>query len=259
MKTIRGNVYDYPQYYDLVFGSDWKAEHDFLIACFDKHVPGRVKHVFEPACGTGRLMYRLQKSGYQVSGLDLNPKAVDYCNARLEKHGCPPTAFVADMTDFRLPRRACAAFNTINSFRHLPSERHARLHLECMARALRKGGVYVLGFHLTPTNCEPSEEEYWSARRGHLTVNTSMWLLERNLRRRQERFAMNFDVYTPTNNFRLADEFAFRTYTAKQFDRLLAGVPELELIETYDFSYRIDCPVTVGGDTEDVLFVLQRR
>src|SRR6187549_671346 len=55
MPALAKNLYDYPRYYDLVFGSDWKAEYDFLLEVFDKHAAGRVRRVFEPACGTGRL------------------------------------------------------------------------------------------------------------------------------------------------------------------------------------------------------------
>ena len=51
--VIAGHLYDYPKYYDLVFGSDWKAEIDFLQACFAKHARLSVKRLFEPACGTG--------------------------------------------------------------------------------------------------------------------------------------------------------------------------------------------------------------
>ena len=57
LETIAGNLYDYPKYYDLVYGSDWKAEVDFLEACFERFARGAVTRVFEPACGTGRLMY----------------------------------------------------------------------------------------------------------------------------------------------------------------------------------------------------------
>ena len=34
METIQGHLYDFPKYYDLIFGSDWKAEYDFLLAAF---------------------------------------------------------------------------------------------------------------------------------------------------------------------------------------------------------------------------------
>ena len=143
METIAGHLYDYPQYYDLVFGSDWKAEFDFLQACFARHVDGRVRRVFEPACGTGRLVYRLAKGGYRVSGLDLNDKAVDYCNARLRRHGFDESCFVADMTDFALPRPVDAAFNMINSFRHLQSEAAASAHLDSVGRLHNREAAVV--------------------------------------------------------------------------------------------------------------------
>ena len=83
METVEDNIYDYPVYYDLIFGSDWTAEYRFLEATFKKHVTGKTKRVLEPACGTGRLLYRMTKGGYSAAGLDLNAKAIDYCNARL--------------------------------------------------------------------------------------------------------------------------------------------------------------------------------
>lgn len=256
METISAHIYDFPKYYDLLFGSDWKAEFDFLEACFQKHAARPVRRLFEPACGTGRLLLKFAKAGYEVSGNDLNPKAVQYCNARLKRHGLTPTAVVGDMADFRLKRKADAAFNTINSFRHLGSEREAEGHLRCVARALATGGVYVLGLHLTPTRGQACDRESWSARRGHLGVTSDMWSIEVDRRRRQERVGFTFDVYTPTRQFRLEDELLFRTYTAAQFSRLLRRVDELELVETYDFAYQIDEPVRVDAATEDVVYVL---
>jgi SAM-dependent methyltransferase len=259
METVEGDLYDYPSYYDLVFGSDWKAEFGFLTKCFAKHARCRVRRVFEPACGTGRLMYRLARAGYEVSGLDLNPRAVEYCNARLRRFGFPATAFVADMADFRLPRKADSAFNMINSFRHLPTEAAAERHLRCTAGSLRRGGLYVLGLHLTPTTVPPTEEEAWSARRGNLSVNTRLWTTGRDLRRRQERFSMTYDVHTPTKAFRITDEIVFRTYTWPQFRSLVSKVNELVLVEAYDFSYDIDHTILLGGHTEDVVFVLRKK
>ncbi len=259
MEVQRGNVYDYPRYYDLVYGADWKAEFDFLCGSFRRYAQCDVRRVFEPACGTGRLLYRLGKAGYEVSGLDLNAQAVAYCNRRLERHGLARSVWVGDMTDFRLPRRVDAAFNMINSFRHLPSEEGARSHLEMVAQALRKGGVYVLGLHLTPTRGEPTEEESWSARRGHLLVNTRLWTRQRDLRRRRERCGMIYDVYTPTRHLRLTDEVEFRTYTWPQMRRLISAVPALEIAAIHDFAYDLEESTVIQATTEDVVFVLRRR
>lgn len=265
MQTLPGNLYDYPRYYDLVFGSDWKAEYDFLLACFAKHAKGKVRRLFEPACGTGRLLYRFAKAGYEVGGNDLNEKAIDYCNARLRRHGLPFSGEVGDMSDFH-PRfagrrkKADAMFNTINSFRHLSTQRQAEDHLRCVAAGLRQGGIYLLGLHLTPARGEPTaDEESWAARRGHLGVLSRMWTIETNRRKRQETVGMTFDVYTPSESFRLENRIAFRTYTSRQMDDLIVSVPELEIADTYDFAYDIDKPIKVDGAVEDIVYVLRKR
>lgn len=266
-EVIPGNLYDYPKYYDLVFGSDWKAEYDFLLRCFERHteLPRKAKpqRLFEPACGTGRLMYRFGKAGYHVVGNDLNEKAVAFCNTRLKRHGLTETAFVGDMSDFTLKdlnerKPFDAAFNTINSFRHLPTEEAAEGHLRCVADSLKPGGIYVLGLHLTPARGEPeSDEEFWSARRGHLAVASHMWSKEVDRRRRVETVGMSFDVYTPTKSFRLVDETGFRTYTARQMVDLFSKVPALEVAAVYDFAY--DDTITIDGHTEDVVYVLRKQ
>ncbi len=257
--TIPGHLYDYPKYYDLVYGSDWKAEFNFLQACFRKHTRRPVTRLFEPACGTGRLLIKFAETGALVAGNDLNPRAVEFCNARFQRRQLPPPAVVGDMADFRLRRKVDAAFNMINSFRHLPNERSARSHLRCVARALSKGGLYVLGLHLTPTEGNRIDREEWSARRGNLAVVSTLWTKGVDLKKRVERIGMTFDVYTPRKQFRIVDEMIYRTYTARQMRQLLASVPELEMIETYDFVYDIDDPITIGPATEDVVFVLQKK
>ncbi|MHB8863381.1 MAG: class I SAM-dependent methyltransferase [Pirellulaceae bacterium] len=258
MEILRADVYDYPRYYDLVYGSDWKAEFDFLCRTFERYTQ-RVRKVFEPACGTGRLLFRLGKAGYQVSGLDLNARAVEYCNRRLQRHGLPASVWVGDMIDFHLRSRVDVAFNMINSFRHLRDGSSARAHLASVAAALRPGGLYVLGLHLTPTRGVASTEESWSARRGHLAVNTRMWLVERDRPRRHERYRVLYDVYTPTRHLRLIDEILFRTYTWSQFRQLLGQVPAFEVVGIHDFSYEIDAPIRIDATTEDVVFVLRKR
>lgn len=259
MTTASRNLYDYPRYYDLVFGSDWKAEFDFLTQVFDRFGGKRgVKRVFEPACGTGRLLFRLGKEGYEVSGLDLNPRAVDYCNRRLEKYELPPSVFVGDMADFKLKKQVDAAFNMINSFRHLLSQKQAEAHLHCVADALRAGGIYVLGLHLTPTRGTPMTEEGWSARRGNLSINTHLQTFDTDLKDRTERCRMEMQVYTPTERHTIVDELVFRTYTKEQMLKLLKDTGRFEIEVMFDFQYRLDAPIKLAADTQDVVFILRK-
>jgi SAM-dependent methyltransferase len=257
-QTIVGNIYDHPQYYDILFGADWRAELRFLTGLFARHVQRRVRRVFEPACGTGRLLVRLGREGYQVAGNDLNRRAIEYCNERLVQAGLPATAVVGDMSNFTLRRPVDACFNLINSFRHLTTEPAALGHLQCIAGALAPGGIYALGLHLMPTEGQPLETETWKARRGSISVTSHMATTSVDIRRRAERISLRFDVRTPKERLRLLDEFTFRTYTLAQAQKLLAKVPALECVATYDFLHDLSSPIELGPDTQDVIFILRK-
>jgi SAM-dependent methyltransferase len=259
MDTIAGHLYDFPKYYDLIFGSDWKAEYKFLRACFEQWARRPVQRLFEPGCGTGRLLVKFAEDGYDVSGLDLNTKAVDFCNARFERKGLQPAAFVGDMSNFRLKRKVDACFNMINTFRHLPNEQAALGHFRCIAECLNRGGIYALGLHLTPQTLQRCTEETWSATRGNLSVVSRLWSIGVDLKKRVERIGMTYDVYTPTKQFRIEDETAFRTYSAAQLQKLIDATPQLELVEKYDFRYDLEWPIEITRDTEDVVYVLRKR
>lgn len=259
MEVIRASVYDYPKYYDLLYGSDSKAEQDFLGACFARHAGRPVRRLFEPGCGTGRLIARFAAAGYEIAGNDLRAEAVEYCNARLARLGLPPTGRVGDMADFRPAGKVDGAFNLISTFRHLETEAAAESHLHCMADALADGGVYVLGLHLTPNGRRTCDDEAWTARRGRLALALRMWSIHLDHPRRLQRVGLTVDVHTPRRQFRLAGELLLRTYTAAQFQRLLARVGRFDVAQTYDFGYDVSRPIRVDEETEDVIFVLRRR
>jgi len=258
-KTIASSIYDFPKYYDMIFNADWAQEVKFVDACFQKHSLRKVKRVFEPACGTGRLLVKLAKLGYDVSGNDLNPKAVDYCNRRLKRHDLPETVTVDDMSDFRLKKRVDAAFNLINTFRHLGTEEQAEGHIRCMAEALNPGGVYLLGLHLLAGKGELMDEESWTGKRGGTSVTSYMWTKKLDRPGRMEHLGMNIDVVTPTTEFRIQDEMHYRTYTAAQMKSLFSRVPQLEIAETYTFRCEIDKPEPVTDWSQDVIYVLRRK
>lgn len=259
MEVIPGDIYDFPKYYDLVFGSDWQAEFKFLTACFAHYCPDPPQRLFEPACGTGRLMYRFANAGFQVQGIDLNVKAIEFCNRRLEKIGKPPSGFVADMAEFVLEPPCDVAFNTVNSFRHLTTESQAHQHLTCISQSLKQDGIYVLGIHLYPDGGPLEEDESWTAQRGALQVRSHMSLQARDLEQRHECYNVAYDVTTPAREFRIQGQFNFRTYTAAQLAELVETNGHFEIEETFDFGYDFDRPIEIGPETEDVIYILRKK
>jgi SAM-dependent methyltransferase len=259
VELLHESIYDHPRWYDMVFGADCAAEIKFIEGCARRYLDRPPKRLFEPACGTGRLLLRFAKRGYQVAGLDLNEKAIAFCNEKFVKQSLKPTAWVADMCDFKVSKPFDLAFNTINSFRHVNSEEGAIAHLRCMANAVRRGGLYLLGLHLTPTKGTPNDNEGWSVRRGHLSIRTWMWPVEKLPRKRLERFGIRFDIRTPTRHLRIDDELRLRSYTAPQMNDLFASAKSWKILGTYDFRYNLKKPVSVDERTEDVVFVLRRE
>ena len=49
-------------------------------------------------------------------------------------------------------------------------------------------------------------------------------------------------VHSESKELRLRHEFQLRTYTPRQFRRLLDSVPSLEMCDVYDFRYNIEQP-----------------
>ncbi len=249
-------MYDYPKYYDLVFGVGSSAECD---GCFDRHADRRVRRLFEPACGSGRLFVKFADRGFQVFGYDLNRASVDYCNDRFKRRGLPRSAIFGDIVEVSLPSKVDAAFNMISSFQLLPTERAAENHLRSMAANVAKGGVYILGLHLKPSRGAPIHSERWAATRGRLSVVSRIWTKQTHSRQREVLCGMISDIRTPRAFVRIIAELRFRTYSASQIQRLFDKVDEFQPVATYDFTYDLMNPISVGPETPDVVYVLHRR
>ncbi len=257
--VIQADWYDYPQYYDLAFRSETPGEADFIEAACQKYGLGETRHLLEPACGTGRLVTELAARGYQLSGFDLSRPSLRYLRRRLARRGLQATVFHADMADFRLDSPADAAYSTFDSFRHLLTEQAARQHLQCVADCLRPGGLYLLGFHLLPPDAAEECTERWTETWGQTRVTVTLRVLDTDRRRRVERLRVCLLVRRGERVLRLRHDFAFRMYTARQFRRLLAAVPELELCDVYDFWYEIEHPLKLNDQISDTVFVLRKH
>jgi SAM-dependent methyltransferase len=258
-KSVKGNWYDYPEYYDLAFADDTRGEADFIAAACQRYAIGPVRRMLEPGCGGGRLVVELARRGYHVLGFDNNEKMLAHLNTRIARGKLSAEAFAGDMTKFRLPQKVDAIFNTFNTFRHLTTDAAALSHLRSAATALRKGGIYVLGFHLLPDDASLECIERWKAKRGRANVSFTLRVVDSSRRTRIERLRVSMLVRSPTKEIRVATEFPLRLYSPKQFSELLKAVPEFELVEVYDFCYDIDDPVRFDDELSDAVFILRKR
>lgn len=261
-----GDWYDRPAWYDLAFQSETTLEADFFEEAFRRYCPFPVRRTIEAACGTGRLIVEMAARGYQPTGFDLNRPSLAYLTDKLKARKLSGAAFHADMArftlaDINLAEPADAAWNTFDGFRHLATEAAAKAHLECMAEAVRPGGIYILGFHLLPPDADEECTERWSetAADGSLKVTVTLRILGCDRRKRLEQVRISLLVREGEETHRLRDEFPLRIYTAAQVKSLFRSVPQWELLEVFDFWYDFDEPQKLNDDLADAVFILRRK
>jgi SAM-dependent methyltransferase len=257
--TLLANWYDFPQYYDIAFQAYTLREADFIEAACRKYCPFFVRRLLEPACGTGRLIAELATRGYRMAGFDVSQPALSYLRRRLPRRRLHAETFEAEMSDFRLDRPVDSAYCTLSTFRYLLTEQAARRHLECVASNLRLGGIYILGLELLPSDAEKEDGRRWTDQRGDTKVTVTLRVLRIDLRRRIENVRVCLLVRSGSKEVRLRHEFQVRTYTARQFRRLLYSVPSLELCDVYDLQHNIEQPLSLNDEMVHCMFVLRRR
>lgn len=266
--------YDAPRYYDAIFDTDTEREADFLEEALARHgafegrsAPRKVGErlavrCLEPACGSGRLMVELGHRGWRCTGFDLSAPMLGFARDRLDAEGLDGRLFEASMQDFALPAREQGRFHLahclVSTFKYLLNEADAVSHLQRVARALLPGGIYVLGFHLSDYDDDQPSRERWKAKLGREEVvcNITGWPADSKTRR--ERVRSRLIVKGPTSERRLETNWEFRTYDARQVRRMLRAVPELELVELYDFTYDFDATHSLEDEQLDSLLILRR-
>lgn len=172
--------YDTPHYYDMVFEEDTALEVSFLESMLAQHglcSTRRRPRVYEPACGSGRLVEAMAARGFRVTGCDLSRPMLDYARRRLAKRGLSAVLARGDMASYTPRGRFELAHCLVSTFKYLLSEEEAQAHLERVAEALLPGGLYVLGFHLTDYSRTKRSRERWVAKRGRTRVicNIQTW------------------------------------------------------------------------------------
>ncbi|MBP86006.1 MAG: SAM-dependent methyltransferase [Planctomycetaceae bacterium] len=254
----RANCYDYPQYWDLAFRSETKLEADFIEAASAKYCNFKASRLMEPGCGGGRLVVEMAARAYSVLGYDLSEPSVRYLEKRLARRKLRADVLTADMTTFVAKKPMDAAFCTFNTFRHLTTEDAARQHLECVAKSLRPGGIYILGFHLLPPDADEECIERWSAKHGKTKVTITLRVLNFDRQTRLEMIRFSLRVRSGQRDLKLKSDYQYRIYTAAQFHRLLVSVPQFELCDVYDFWYDIEDPLQLSNQLGDAVFILRK-
>jgi SAM-dependent methyltransferase len=246
-------LYDDPVVYDVLHTPGTAREVDALqkVAGRYRGAPPPPRRWLEPACGTGRYLRVLARRGERAVGFDANPRMVADARRRLAPLSRRGLARVlqADMRSFVESlegERFDVAFTLINSIRHLPSDAALDEHLASMAEALRPGGVYLVGLHLSDYGRESASMDRWFGRRGALAVEQKVGYApprtEEEIAAREEWVSSRIVVQRPSGTERWRSRYPLRCYDAVQWGQALARSP-LALDDALDDSGRRVVPV----------------
>lgn len=267
MGAEKRDWYETPLFYDIIFDADTGKEADFLEAVFHRFAavkgrkgdPGRV---LEPACGSGRLVHEMARRGWRSFGFDASEAMLEFAGRRCAGDGGGVRLWKDRMESFRVPGggRFDLAHCLVSTFKYLLTEEDAQACLGRISGALKPGGIFVLGVHLTDYSMRTWDHERWEERRDgvHVVSNTRCWAADRKTRLEPVRNRLRV---TSRGETRVQEtEWHFRTYDAAQLRRTLRqGAPGLEVMEVFDFTYDLDEPRAFDDEYSDVLLVLRKR
>lgn len=258
----RGDWYETPHYYDIIFDGGTAQEAQFLQDLHAAYASGPAKKqrsCLEPACGSARLMAALSHAGWRCAGYDASTAMLDYARQRLGKEA---HVWQDQMQSFTLPQRVPQSYSLahclVSTFKYLLTEAAALAHLQRMADALLPGAVYAVGIHLTDYALQRPQHERWVCERGQTEVvcNTRTWPADKAARLEQVRNRLR--VTEQGRTMRQETLWKFRTYDARQVKSLLRKVPALQLVACYDFCHDIQSPRELDDSYSDVVLVLRR-
>ncbi|NCF84467.1 MAG: methyltransferase domain-containing protein [Verrucomicrobiaceae bacterium] len=250
------DLYDYPDYYDVIFDDGTSEEADFLESIFTEYGRPKTERLLEPACGTGRLLIELAKRGYEAHGFDASEAMLKHGERRARGVVTLP---YQRMESFQMKGKFDAAYSLISSFKYLLSESLALAHLQRIAACLKPGGLFILGLHLSDYDRKWPVHERWVVERGgqHVICNTRTWPADRKRRRERVRNRLRIESKGLSAKYH-ESSWEFRTYDARQLRRLLSKVPELAMVGAYDFGYDLSEIRELDDSQEDIVLVLRR-
>jgi SAM-dependent methyltransferase len=166
-------IYELAEAYEIAFDfRDVGAECDFLCELARRALGREAGSFLELAAGPAFHALELASRGLRASALDLSPEMRERALARARARGLELGYVRADMCAFELEERFDLAAILMDSTAYLLDNEAVLAHLDCVARHLVDGGVYVLemGHPRYVFRPLPAEGRTWSMEREGMKV-----------------------------------------------------------------------------------------
>lgn len=160
-------IYKHPIYYEIAFSFiNPKKQADLFEEFIRKFSKVRVKRVLDIGCGPSLQLRELAKRGYECLGLDLSKEMLAYLKRKAAEENLRIETIRADMKNFRLRKKVDFAFSMMGTIGYMKSNKEFLKHLECVAKCLKRGSLYLIENFFLDWKSLPQKEEWVMERNG---------------------------------------------------------------------------------------------
>jgi len=164
-------AYKHPLYYEIAHGFfDVRKQVDTFEVLIKKFSKIKVKRFLDVACGPSLQLREIVKRGYEGIGLDSASEMLRYLSRKAKEEGLRIETVQADMSRFTFKKKVDFAFIMMGSFVFESNEKLLE-HLDCLARFLKKGGLYFIQNKMV--NWTGPIEQSWIEERDGIKVKTT--------------------------------------------------------------------------------------
>ena len=172
--------------------------------------------VLDLACGLGRHAIGMAKLGYQVTGVDFNPRYLETAAIAAEQAGVKVRWMVGDMRSLHMEEAFDGAYSYFTSFGYF-SDRENEKVIANVVRALRHSGRFLLDMANRDWLLTRPHQRTWTRQ-----DDGALLMEESTLDLQSSRVISRLMLVQPQGGAEVTKEFNLRLYTAAELGSMFA-------------------------------------
>ena len=190
-----------------------QRETEFIAGALD--LP-RGATVLDLACGFGRHAIGMAKLGYQVTGVDFNPRYLEDASAAAERERVQVRWMVGDMRSLHVEEGFDGAYSYFTSFGYFSDRENERV-IANIVNALRHSGRFLLDMANRDWILTHPQQRTWTRQ-----ADGSLLMEEATLDLSSSRVISRLILMSPQGGAEVTKEFNLRVYTAAELTAMFA-------------------------------------
>ena len=232
------NIYEYPEYYEIIFGrKNFKEETKFIIKLINKFSSIKAKNILDIACGTGQHIGELLKNNFKVTGLDISKRMLNKLDKQFKNNPNFIKSYQKDMASFNINEKFDACICMANSLEILIKNEQFISHFKSVANCLNKGGLYIIEldnpaflFSL-PCSGSKAKEYKMEFKKGKIKINTTYRRYTFDLINFVEKNELILDINDNGKKIKINDDSPIRRLTPIDIGLFIKFNSNFELIK----------------------------